>query len=665
MSFNYDNIDINETYRLSNFMQDAFSEDEDAISEEDCYPIYAQLKVCGPRYEFAETIAKGGMKEIKKVFDHQTERYVAMAQLHSTSPKELYEPFLREAMLTAKLAHPNIMTIHDIGLDADSRPYFTMELKIGDNLDQTLKKYAHRQDPSVLIQQRTELLHIFLKIGEAVSYAHSRGLLHLDLKPANIQIGEHGEVLVCDWGLGKIIGSQNNDEEADIDELLLDADLLNNMTLKGHIKGTPGFMAPEQAESGGHHDEQTDIYALGCILYTILVGTPPFSGTTKEILQQLSVENLVAPIKAYPHLRVPQSLNAVVIKATERLPNQRYAKVDELIADVQQYLAGHATGAENASFLKLLHLLYLRNRTLVLSLSLVMALTLVLTLAFIRELNLKEKDATAAYMEAKRSLNLYLESTQKFNELSSDFQKSLLNAAFELKDKEDYPGALDLIDKILVKNNNANLWMEHGNLNMSMLRFAEADKSYKSAGYSGNLAILSSIFAQKQADHPLTPLDFEQLFSSYLGYAPLKNRMLSYHGKITKKASEHANVICSYLIAINPGFKRSDFNYDDDRKSLKISSLALKKLNYKDGARGKALDGLHLLSLDVSGTGLLDLTSIHSLNLVYLNISNTAVQEFRLLKQFPALDKLVISSNQLDEIKLLKLPQRIEVIISQ
>ncbi|NQZ59961.1 MAG: serine/threonine protein kinase, partial [Lentisphaeraceae bacterium] len=213
-------------------------------------PLCEQLGELEENYSDEELIARGGMKSISRVFCASTHRYVAKATLNEVSKIELRDAFIREARLTALLDHPNIIKIYEIGLSKKGEPFFTMELKTGSNLSQFLAEQ----------HSKIELLGIFIKICDAISYSHSRRVLHLDLKPENIQVGSFGEVVVCDWGLGKIITNMDRNDKAA--EVQFDADILNHCTLYGEAKGTPGYMAPEQL-LGHEKSEQTDIYALG------------------------------------------------------------------------------------------------------------------------------------------------------------------------------------------------------------------------------------------------------------------------------------------------------------------------------------------------------------------------------------------------------------------
>ena len=238
----------------------------EAVSSSSAVGEFAALE---ERYEDGGCINEGGLKRILECRDLATGRIVAKAVLKKAADAAAVEQFLREGRITASLQHPNIVPVYDIGLDGDLLPYFTMKLIEGDSLREIVGKlregnrgYCNRYTLPVLVD-------IFLKICDAVAYAHSRGILHLDLKPDNIRVGEFGGVLVCDWGLARKIDAEELEQESDGRHLegIEDA----GFTLDGEIKGTPGYMAPEQASgSTEERSKRTDIYALGAILYALL-----------------------------------------------------------------------------------------------------------------------------------------------------------------------------------------------------------------------------------------------------------------------------------------------------------------------------------------------------------------------------------------------------------
>ena len=354
------------------------------------------------RYEDFQKLSSGGMKTVSKVFDNRSQRYVAYARLKDDIPDVLNDAFINEARLTAKLNHPNIIPIYDVGIDEQERSFFTMELKAGDSLNDVLRKLAD-DDPGYKSKYSLiNLLNIFVKVCDAVAYAHSQKVIHLDLKPDNIQIGNYGEVMVCDWGLSKVYEKQF--DTADINQLLLNPDLLNNMTIYGEIKGSPGFMAPEQILPDEVKDVQTDVFSLGCILYTLLSYKVPFTGELQEILKK-TISGSCAELSS----KIPRSLVAITDKAMAVEKSERYESVLALKKDLESYLHGYATVAENASFLKLFKLLVLRNRLLSSVIFIALCSAVIGSAVFISKINKEKNVAQQQKAIAEENLRLFKE----------------------------------------------------------------------------------------------------------------------------------------------------------------------------------------------------------------------------------------------------------------
>ncbi|MDD5599606.1 MAG: serine/threonine-protein kinase, partial [Victivallaceae bacterium] len=186
--------------------------DRDAIeSDLDEHIEELTLKPAG-KYKFIRSIGFGGMKAVVQVSDKDTTRKVAMAiipDFEDRSKKDINR-FIREARITARLEHPNIVPIHDIGIDPNGSPYFTMKYLRGQSLALVLKK-LNNGNPDALEQYTLpRLLRTYVKVANAIAFAHSKRIIHLDLKPENIHIGDFGEVLVLDWGLAKFIGNKDD-----------------------------------------------------------------------------------------------------------------------------------------------------------------------------------------------------------------------------------------------------------------------------------------------------------------------------------------------------------------------------------------------------------------------------------------------------------------------
>ena len=308
-----------------------------------------QLRQIDERYVDKESIGRGGMKKVVNSIDNMTLRKVAKASLLDVKI-ENRERFIKEARLTASLEHPNIIPVYDLGYK-DDEPFFTMRKVEGENLSDKIK--SMKDLPS--LYNLPELIQIFLKIADAIAFAHDKGVVHLDLKPANVCLGEFGEAIVCDWGLAKIVGSYEQDTCS------LDPEIYNDYTLDGLIKGSPGYLAPEQAcRELGERDRQTDIYALGGILYSILtLKTPIEYSDIHQCLKDTVEGRIIDPLKINPD--TPVSLAAVAMKALSKEKKDRYASVTELKAEVNRWLNGFATQAEDASLLKSLSFLIKRH----------------------------------------------------------------------------------------------------------------------------------------------------------------------------------------------------------------------------------------------------------------------------------------------------------------
>lgn len=315
------------------------------------------------KYEAGQRLGAGGAKEVVRVRDRDTLRDVALAQPRDGSSRLA---FVREARILARLEHPNIVPVHDLGQTAEGRPYFTMKLLAGESLDAVLARLRAGDAATCARYTLQARLDVFARVCDAVAFAHSRSVIHRDIKPANVQVGDYGEVRLLDWGLAKALTDGTPDAAP---APVSDAAAQASATRAGTVQGTPGYMAPEQAAGRSSTvDRRTDTYALGALLYALLACHPPVTGaSTSEILLR-TVAGEIEPLRPQPPTRaVPRALAAIVHKALATDPAGRYQTADALLADLHAFTAGHATMAEEAGPLTLLWLVVKRHRAVTLA----------------------------------------------------------------------------------------------------------------------------------------------------------------------------------------------------------------------------------------------------------------------------------------------------------
>jgi serine/threonine-protein kinase len=284
------------------------------------------------RYEYLRDIGAGGVGTVHCVRDRTLLRQVALKILDpvlAENPTQV-QRFVHEAQINAQLEHPNIVPVHEIMLGPDGPKYFTMKLVEGLNLHDWIASAGRPAGPAEVLH---DMLSAFLKVCDAVAFAHSRGVIHCDLKPGNIMVGSYGEVYLMDWGLARILPGAGGMAAVTVSAA-------EGPARPGRVMGTPAFMAPEQAL--GHDDqysERTDVFGLGAVLYAILSGGSPFGGgELADALARARACEISFP--AASPLQMPPRLCRIAARAMERAPRDRYQSAIDLKADVEAFLRG-------------------------------------------------------------------------------------------------------------------------------------------------------------------------------------------------------------------------------------------------------------------------------------------------------------------------------------
>jgi serine/threonine protein kinase len=305
----------------------------------------------GQRFRILRPHAKGGLGQVSVALDVELQREVALKEIQDQHADDLNSRsrFMLEAEITGGLEHPGIVPVYGLGTYGDGRPYYAMRFIRGDSLRDALERFHQedgaRRDPGERAVEFRKLIGRFVDVCDAIAYAHSRGVLHRDLKPGNIMLGKYGETLVVDWGLAKPLDGM--EATVHLGEKPLRPAALSGTaeTLAGSALGTPQFMSPEQ--SAGRLDllgPASDVYSLGATLYQLLTGQPPFADADLgRVLQKVQQGDFEPPRQRKRD--VPPALEAICLKAMACRPEDRYASPRELAEDIEHWLADERVSA--------------------------------------------------------------------------------------------------------------------------------------------------------------------------------------------------------------------------------------------------------------------------------------------------------------------------------
>jgi serine/threonine-protein kinase len=324
--------------------------DPDSVVPE---PHDVQTRVAGDvlttvhRYRILEFVARVGPGQVYLARDEDLGREVDLKQIKGSFADypEFRSRFLLEARACANLEHPGIVPVYGIGQDPEGRPFFPMRLIRGETLRHAI--HQHHQLASVKRDRGEQalglqrLLKRFVDVCNTIAYAHSRGVLHLDIKPDNIMLGKYGETFVVEWGLAKVLSRPDISGTATEGPSAFHPDAFHRSTPTGAVVGTPAYMSPEQA--AGREDllePASDVYSLGATLYEILTDRAPFETRVGLANVLLSIRQSLVPKPRELKPGIPAGLEAICLKAMALKPEDRFVSPIALADDVERWLAG-------------------------------------------------------------------------------------------------------------------------------------------------------------------------------------------------------------------------------------------------------------------------------------------------------------------------------------
>ena len=303
------------------------------------------------RFSVIRPHAKGGLGEVFIAIDHELNRQVALKEIQGryAYDENSRQRFMLEAEITGGLEHPGIVPVYGLGSYSDGRPFYAMRFIKGNSLAEACDAF-HASHPNATpddfrSSDLRKLLQRFVDVCFAIEYAHSRGVLHRDLKPGNIMLGKYGETLVVDWGLAKTMDSTNRSLDFPEEETLRPSSGSDSShTRMGQVIGTPAYMSPEAA--AGRLEEvgiRSDLYCLGATLYFVLTGRAPFHRKGEDSMESIKLGKFLPPRQL--NSSIPKPLEAICMLAMKKDPNDRYSSAKRLADDIELWLADEPVSA--------------------------------------------------------------------------------------------------------------------------------------------------------------------------------------------------------------------------------------------------------------------------------------------------------------------------------
>jgi serine/threonine protein kinase/WD40 repeat protein len=572
------------------------------------------------KYEISGTIGQGSMGAVLSAREATTHRTVAMKVMLANISEGDVVRFIAEAQITSQLEHPNIVPVHEVGVDEHGQVFYTMKLVKGVTLRAVLEELRAGDPATRAAYPLRRLLVVLMRVCDAMAFAHSRGVIHRDLKPENVMVGDFGEVLVMDWGVAKALGTPEPETysrpaaNASVSASVRSARSEEStwLTMVGSLIGTPHYMSPEQANGETDTlDERTDVWALGAILRHMLTLEQPVAGeTADEILANVRAGRLL-PIPAQaPHCpggRVPESLIAVANKAQSLHREQRYATAAEFRAEIDAYLGGFATSAERAGAFRQLWLLMMRHRAV----SAVLLVLLVLSIGFVLRLMASEHRAELSAESARTNATIAQKNEQSArtaqvaainekeaaNRASARAQISLADAAYRDADSHTMIATLDAVSPDLRDSEWRYLRARADN---SRLKFEPRDGVWfvgatphpKKPGVfavgtnRGDVLVVDGRTGERLSEIHTTERQRKSIWFRSLDFSPDGSRLVV--GSLMGGGGAIYEVDSSKVLAEWDGLELDVVDFNDDGSRV-LSTNGAQELQVRDGRTGELL----------------------------------------------------------------------------
>ena len=660
------------------------------------------------QHQIGKLIATGGMGAIFEAHDVNCRRTVAMKVMlpgKITNDSDLVR-FIDEAQVTAQLEHPGIPPVHTIGIDKSGNVFYTMKFVKGRTLEDILEDIRKGRKDVITRYPLPRLLTMFLRVCEAISYAHARGVIHRDLKPENIMIGAYDEVQVMDWGLAKVVLGGGASLKRTVDQTV------DSVTI-----GTPEYMAPEQAYGKiSEMDERSDVYALGGILYTILTLRKPVSGNTmNEVLLSVVEGTIVSPqvysdesLRAVALHRRSESAagmlilshcpqqeihppNIIFILADDMAlalrPDQRYQSAAELREGVEDCRAVFGSELRETSVLEQLVTLIVSHTMIS---SLIGVTVVVLSMLYAVALSVEQSVASQAHADR----NVVLEDTKRIKQERAD-----LLAAAKLESKpepaverhvESAPDKIwdqgnRLISQALAEGPDARVYLDKGRMHLIWFELEEAREAFELAKQHAKSDDTVSVVADQYLDTiPAIAKRLEYnnpVEAVRLGLAVAEREVVEQapapEVETTEDLSTRLNAAIHALARANPGLplKKENFNFNRTFVQIDLSGPNLRNIaplaglpvsqlflfdSYVSDLR--PLQGLPITNLNVRGSQYIrSIAPLRGMPITLLDLSKTQITDISPLSGMP-LRSLYLDGTKVSDISVLSEMDELDIL---